>query len=268
MKNQTLVGCMAMALSGYFSGCGAASASSTSTLDNNVTMQGGQWEYVVTPDNGGTTMYLGVNLTKTNVDFNANNLVIFQPSQISLVQNTAPISCGGYSLMGAIGGTKFDGELGTPTGAFGSFSGQLSSNGQSISNGKYSGQACATVPSKVTGTLSGYTVAPLNGTFTGKLTNSAGGTSVMTVSFNQHADFSIGITGTFVENGVTTSFADMAGTDSSLISGASLAFGVDTINVNGNSQYSGMGHWNPTATQIDLYLAGANESIVGTLTKQ
>ncbi len=175
-------------------------------------MQGGQWEYVVTPDNGGTTMYLGVNLTKTNVDFNANNLVIFQPSQISLVQNTAPISCGGYSLMGAIGGTKFDGELGTPTGAFGSFSGQLSSNGQSISNGKYSGQACTTMPSKVSGTLTGYTVAPLNGTFTGKLTSTANGASVVTVSSpTERRLLSPGITGTFVENGVTTSFADMAG---------------------------------------------------------
>src|SRR5579871_3316033 len=157
MRNRMLVVCMAIVLSGYFSGCGAASASSTSTLENNVTMQGGQWEYVVTPDNGGTAMYLGVNLTKTNADFNANNLVIFQPSQITLTQNTGPIACSGYSFMGVIGGAKFDGELGTPTGAFGSFSGELSSNGQSISNGKYSGQGCAAIPSKVTGSLTGYT---------------------------------------------------------------------------------------------------------------
>lgn len=268
MRNRMLVVCMATVLSGYISGCGAASASSTSTLENNVTMQGGQWEYVVTPDNGGTAMYLGVNLTKTNVEFNANNLVIFQPSQITLAQNTAPIECGSYSFMGLIGGTKFDGELGTPTGAFGSFSGQLSSDGQSISNGKYSGQACATIPSKVTGTLTGYTVAPLNGTFTGKLTSNTNGESVMTVSFTQKADFSVGITGTFVENGVTTSFVDVPGPDSSLISGASVSFGVDAVNVNGKSQYAGMGHWNPKGTQIDLFLSGPNEAIVGTLTKQ
>jgi hypothetical protein len=268
MRNLILVVCLIAVLLGGLSGCGSASAtSSTASSDENVIMQGGQWEYVVTPQNG-IKMYFGTNLPTTNANFSASNLVIFQPSQISLTQNIAPISCEQYSINGAIGGMEVDAKIATPTGAFASFSGQLSADGQSISNGKYTGQACTVAPSNVTGTLTGYTVAPLNGTFTGTLTSSAYGASVMTVDFEQAVAYTVKIAGTFVENGVTTSFTDMPGTDSSLISGASLFFGVDAVNVNGKSQFTGLGHMNPTGTQIDIYLGGPNETIIGTLTKQ
>ena len=268
MKNLTLVVCVVVLLLGGVSGCGSAGAtSSTAANAENVTMQGGQWEYVVTPQSG-IQMYFGTNLPTTNANFSASNLVIFQPSQISLTQNSAPISCEQYSINGAIGGTEVDAKIATPTGAFASFSGQLSADGQSISNGKYTGQGCTAVPSNVTGTLTGYTVAPLNGTFTGTLTSSTSGASVMTADFEQGVAYTVKIAGTFVENGVTTSFMDMPGTDSSLISGASLFFGIDTVNVNGKGQYQGLGHMNPTGTQIDIYLAGGNDTIIGTLTKQ
>jgi hypothetical protein len=266
MKNLILVVCVAIVVLGCVSGCG--SAASASSVDS-VTMQGGQWEYVVTPENGGITMYFGTNLPMTNADFNASNVQIFQPSQISSTQNIAPIVCAGYSLNGAIGGTKIDGQIATPTGKFASFSGQLSSNGQAISDGKYSGQNCSVASTAtIKGTLTGYTVAPLNGTFTGRLTSSANGSIVMTVAFTQNPDFSITMAGTFVENGVTTSFTNTQVPDSNLIEGASVSFGADTVNVNGKSQYSGMGHLNPTATQMDLYFAGPNDTIIGTLTKQ
>jgi hypothetical protein len=268
MRNLTLVVCVIAVLLGGQSGCGSAGAtSSTASNAENLTMQGGQWEYVVTPQNG-IKMYFGTNLPTTNVNFSASNLVIFQASQISLTQNIAPISCEQYSINGAIGGAEVDAKIATPTGAFASFSGQLSADGQSISNGKYTGQACTVAPSNVSGTLTGYTVAPLNGTFRGKLTSSANGASVMTVNFEQSVAYTVKIAGTFVENGVTTSFTDTPGTDSSLISGASLFFGVDTVNVNGKSQLTGMGHMNPTGTQIDIYLAGPNETIIGTLAKE
>jgi hypothetical protein len=266
MKNLMVVVCVGIVVLGCVSGCG--SAASASSVES-VTMQGGQWEYVVTPENGGITMYFGTNLPMTNADFNASNVQIFQPSQISSTQNIAPIVCAGYSLNGAIGGTKIDGQIATPTGKFASFSGQLSSNGRAISDGKYSGQNCAVASTAtIKGALTGYTVAPLNGTFTGRLTSSANGSSVMTVAFTQNSDFSVTIAGTFVENGVTTSFTNTQVPDSNLIEGASVFFGADTVNVNGKSQYSGMGHLNPTATQMDLYFAGPNDTIIGTLTKQ
>jgi len=266
MKNLIVVVCVAIVVLGCVSGCG--SAASASSVDS-VTMQGGQWEYVVTPENGGITMYFGTNLPMTNADFNASNVQIFQPSQIGSTQNIAPIVCSGYSLNGAIGGTKIDGQIATSTGKFASFSGQLSSNGQAISDGKYSGQNCAIASTAtIKGTLTGYTVAPLNGTFTGKLTSSADGASVMTVAFTQNSDFSVNIAGTFVENGVTTSFTNTQEPGSSAIEGASVFFGANTVNVNGKSQYSGMGHLNPAGTQMDLYFAGPNDTIIGTLTKQ
>src|ERR1700743_1242697 len=151
MRNLTLVVCLVAVLLGGISGCGSASEGSTA---ENVTMEGGQWEYVDTPENGGITMYFGTNLPMTNANFNASNVQIFQPSQIGSPQNIAPIVCAGYSLNGVIGGAKIDGHVVTPTGAFASFSGQLSANGQAISDGKYSGQSC-TIASTATikGTL-------------------------------------------------------------------------------------------------------------------
>ena len=260
MKVLTLVVCLAI----FIAGCGSAGARSTA---NNVTMQGGQWEYVVMPENGGITMYFGTNVPTTSATFDASNVVIFQPSQITLTQNLAPISCSGYSINGTIGGTKIDGQFSTPTAAFASFSGQLNSNGQSISDGKYSGQTCGN-PSNVHGTLTGYTVAPLNGTFTGTLTSNPYGSDIMTVTFAQNPDFSVNVLGTFVENGVTTTFVNMPAAASSLIVGASLFFGANTVTVNGNSQFSAQGHLNPAGTELTIELNGPSEAAIGTLTKQ
>jgi hypothetical protein len=265
MKKLMVVVCLGVATLGGVSGCGSAAASSSA---ENTTMQGGQWEFVVTPENSGITMYLGTNLPSTNANFNANNLQIFQPSQITLGQNSAPISCGGYTINGAIKGTSVDAQVATPTATAASITGQLSANGEAISNGKYTGQNCASQPNTITGTLTGYIVQSLNGTFTGKLTSNPFGSSVMTVSFTQNGDFSVTMKGTFVENGVTTTFSDDPGTDSSVIEGASVFFGVNTVNVNGKAHYTGLGHLNPAGTQMDLYLGGPNDTIIGTLTKQ
>jgi hypothetical protein len=247
-------------------GCGSAAASSGSTAEN-VTMQGGQWEYVVTPENGGTTMYFGTNVPTSNSTFDVNNVAIFQPSQISLTQNTGPVACETYALNGKIGGSKIEGQFDTPTGDFASFSGQLSGDGKSISDGKYSGRNCDR-SSKIEGTLTGYTVAPLNGTFTGNLTSDTQGSDIMTITFTRNPDKSVSIAGTFVEKGVTTSFVGMNGDSTALFTGASVFFGANTANVNGNSQFSGMGHSNPAATELTLQINGPNEQAIGTLKKQ
>ena len=116
--------------------------------------------------------------------------------------------------------------------------------------------------------VTGYTVAPLNGTFTGTLTSNPYGSDIVTVAFTQNPDFSVNVMGTFVENGVTTSFVNMPGAASSFIVGASLFFGANTVNVNGNSQFSALGHLNPAGTQLTIELNGPNETAIGTLTKQ
>ena len=74
MRNLTLVVWLAIVISGLW-GCGPAGASS----NENVTMQSGQWELVVTPDNGSTTMLLDANLSGTNAQVSATNAQIFQP---------------------------------------------------------------------------------------------------------------------------------------------------------------------------------------------
>jgi hypothetical protein len=262
VKNLMLVVCLAVVAAG----CGSAAASSSSTAES-FTMQGGQWEYVVTPENGGTTMYFGTNVPTSNSTFGVNNVAIFQPSQVSLMQNTGPVACETYTLNGKIDGTKIEGQFDTPSGEFASFSGQLSADGKSISDGKYSGLNCGST-SKIKGTLTGYTVAPLNGTFTGTLTSNTQGSDVVTITFTQNPDKSVGIAGTFVEKGVTTSFVGMTGDSAVLIAGASIFFGANTANVNGSSQFSAMGHSNPTATQFTLEINGPNEGAVGTLKKQ
>jgi hypothetical protein len=245
-------------------GCGSAAASSTA---ENFTMQGGQWEYVVTPENGGTTMYFGTNVPTSNSTFDVANVAIFQPSQISLMQNTGPVACETYTLNGKIDKAKIEGEFGTPSGEFASFTGQLSADGKSISDGKYSGLNCDGT-SKIKGTLTGYTVAPLNGTFTGTLTSNTQGADVVTVTFTQNPDKSVGIAGMFVEKGVTTSFVGLTGDSDVLVAGASIFFGANTANVNGTSQFSAMGHSNPAAAELTLEINGPNEGAIGTLKKQ
>lgn len=60
------------------------------------------------------------------------------------------------------------------------------------------------------GTFTGYTVEPLNGTFLGTLTSSLYGADVVTVSFTQNPDYTLSVTGTSVENGLTTAFTTLA----------------------------------------------------------
>jgi hypothetical protein len=257
-----LVVCLAVVAAG----CGSAAASSSSTAEN-VTMQGGQWEYVVTPENGGTTMYFGTNVPTSNATFDVNNVAIFQPSQISLTQNTGPVACQTYTLNGKIDKSKIEGQFDTPTGDFASFSGQLSADGKSISDGKYSGQNCDSF-SKIQGTLTGYTVEPLKGTFTGTLTSNTQGSDIMTITFTQNVDKSVSIAGAFVEKGVTTSFVGATGDSAAVFTGASVFFGANAANVNGNSLLAGMGHSNPAATELTLQINGPNEQAIGTLKRQ
>jgi hypothetical protein len=245
-------------------GCGMGSMPSTA---NNVLMKGGQWEFVVKAEDGAAATYYEANLPATNVGFNVPNAEIFQPSQWT-VPNTEPIFCSGYFLDGNISGAKLDGKIagGFPLSQFASFSGELDADGQSISTGQYSGGTCRVNGALNTkGALTGYTVLPLNGMFTGTLTSSQYGASVVAISFTQNDDFTLIVTGTSVENGVTSALSGSA--QNSIVLGATPLFGGTATNVNGSSQFGAFGHLNPLATQLMIEIDNGSDSLIGTLTK-
>jgi hypothetical protein len=246
-------------------GCGMSSMPSTA---NNVLMKGGQWEFAVKAEDGAAATYYEANLPATNVGFNVPNAEIFQPLQWT-VPNTEPIFCSGYFLDGNISGAKLDGKIagGFPLSHFASFSGELDADGQSISTGQYSGGTCrlnGTV--NTTGSFTGYTVPPLNGMFTGTLTSSLHGVTVVAISITQNDDFTITATGTSVENGVTSALASLPGQDS-IVLGATTFFGGTATNVNGSPQFGAFGHLNPLGTQLMIEIDNTTDSITGTLTK-
>ena len=250
-------------------GCGSGSGST----ENNVTMQGGQWEYVVTPGDGSTTMYIEANVPQANAKFSGTNAVIFQPSQIGAVDSTSPIYCGGYDLNADITGSSLKGKFSIATQGvhFADFSGDLASNGQSISNGKYSGGACSVLNlPEVKGKFSGYTIAPINGTYTGTLTSSLYGPDVVTLSIKQNPDFSLTVSGTSVENGVSTVLVGSNLNSDTSVKGATVAIFGPSQNVNGSTDFTINAHANPAATQLTVaYMNfGPDEMVTGVLTRQ
>jgi hypothetical protein len=276
MKTAALVVCLGMVVWG----CGSGNMVNVA---RNVVMKGGQWEYVVTPNSGGAALNFEANVPGTNLQFNGTNAMIFYPSQVGLTgPTTTPIYCSSLAFNGEINGNTVKGSFdwANTSERFASFSGELTADGQSLSNGAYSGQSCAAGDSPGTpkpdfkGTLTGSIIAPVNGTYSGKLTSSLFGADVVTFVITQNPDFSLNISGTSVENGVTTMFASLpqSQTPASLgvVTGASVFWGGTAENVNGSQDFSFSGHLNPTATQLTatIFQVGSNETVTGTLTRQ
>jgi hypothetical protein len=284
MRKVMLVVCVAVGILGM-SGCGSAGASST----ENVNMQSGQWELVVTPDNGSTTMLLDANLSGTNAQFSATNAQIFQPSQIGLIASTSPIYCSSLNIDANVKKNNLRANLEWAAatesfGHFGDLSGELAANGQSISNGNYSGGICSVALNpevsgpQIKGKLTGYTIAPVNGTYSGTLTNSVYGADVVTFTIAQNPDFSLKMSGTSVVNGVTTA---IVGSSNSVTGGLVFLQGT-AENVNGSNYFNFSGHVNPTASQLTVTIMSFNprplndgepspvpaEMLTGILTKQ
>ena len=237
----------------------------------------------MTPDSGGATLNFEANVPGTNLQFNGTNAIIFEPSQVGLTgPTTTPIYCSPFAVNGEINGNAVKGSFdwGNTSQRFASFSGELAADGQSLSNGAYSGQPCTVAGGPGTpmpdfkGTFTGQIIAPANGTYIGKLTSSLFGADVVTFVITQNPDFSLNVSGTSVENGVTTMFAlpPQAQTPASLgaVTGASVFWGGTAENVNGSQNFSFSGHWNPTATQLTatIFQVGSNENVTGTLTRQ
>ena len=275
MKVLTLVVCLAI----FIAGCGSSSAANGSvSTANNVTMQGGQWEYVVTPTNGSITMLLDANLPGTNAQLSATNAQIFQPSQVNLVASTSPIYCSSFNIDASIRDSNLNGKLswGYPAAHFADFSGDLAANGQSISSGTYSGGVCSAASGpgfsgpQIKGTVTGYTIAPVNGTYSGTLTNSLYGPDVVTFTIAQNPDFSLNVSGTSVVNGVSTMLVGSTQLLSNFVTGATVNLSGSAQNVNGSNSFDFSGHVNPTATQLTVALMnlGPTETLIGALTKQ
>ncbi len=278
MKTAALVVCLGMVVLG----CGSGNMVNVA---NNVMMKGGQWEYIVTPNSGGATLNFEENVPGTNLQFNGTNAMIFYPSQVGLTgPTTTPIYCSPFAVNGEINGNAVKGNFdwGDTSQRFASFSGELAADGQSLSNGAYSGQSCSggdgpgTPQPDFKGTLTGNIIAPANGTYSGKLTSSLFGADVVTFVITQNPDFSLNISGTSIENGVTTMFASLpqsqvpAAASLGAVTGASVFWGGTAENVNGSQSFSFSGHLNPTATQLTatLFEVGPNETVTGTLTRQ
>jgi hypothetical protein len=96
----------------------------------------------------------------------------------------------------------------------------------------------------------------------------------VTFVITQNPDFSLNVSGTSVENGVTTIFAllpqSQSPTSLGAVTGASVFWGGTAENVNGSQSFSFSGHLNPTATQLTatIFQVGPNETVTGTLTRQ
>jgi hypothetical protein len=277
MKNVALVVCLGM----FMWGCGSGNMVNVA---KNEVMKGGQWEYVVTPDTGGNALNFEANVPGTNLQFNGTNAMIFYPSQVGLTgPTTTPIYCSPFAFNGEINGDAVKGNFdwGDTSQQFASFSGELAADGQSLSNGTYSGQSCAdgdgpgTPKPNFKGSFTGQIIAPVNGTYSGTLTSSLFGADVVTFVITQNSDFSLNISGTSVENGVTTTFASLPqspvpGIPQALVTGANVGWSGTAENVNGSKNFSFSGHLNATATQltVTIFQVWPNETVTGTLTRQ
>lgn len=276
MKNVGLVVCLGMCIVG----CGSGNMVNVA---KNEVMKGGQWEYVVTPDSGGKALNFEANVPGTNFQFNGTNAMIFYPSQVGLTgPTTTPIYCSPFAFNGEINGNAVKGNFdwGDTSEQFANFSGELAADGQSISNGTYSGQSCAngdgpgTPKPSFKGTFIGQIIAPANGTYSGTLTSSLFGADVVTFVITQNVNFSLNISGTSVENGVSTTFALLPQSQSlasqGMATGANVVWSGTAENVNGSQTFSFSGHLNPTATQLTatIFQVGSNETVTGTLTRQ
>jgi hypothetical protein len=86
----------------------------------------------------------------------------------------------------------------------------------------------------------------------------------------QNPDFSLNVTGTSVENGVTTALISSSAPQSNIVSGATTYISGTAQNVNGSEPFVISAHLNPAATQLTItdMNFGATENVTGALTKQ
>lgn len=241
-------------------------------------MQAGQWEFVVTPNNGSAVFYVEANLTASGETVFAAvaNTGIYQ-QQTFTGEGIGAGFCGNQTLNGNISGDTLTGNTNDGgSSAYATFSATIAANNQSVSGGTYTGGSCGFDGSTTTGTFTGYVVAPLNGTFAGTLTSTSYGADQVSILITQNSNFDFTVSGTSVEGGETNSISaplgssnDGANNYSNVIGATIGAYGTAT-NVNGTSNFEAVGHFNPTGTQLTIRTLDTTTGEVntGTLTKQ
>jgi hypothetical protein len=270
-----IIFCVALA------GCGVSSSGSGPNSTNNATMQQGQWEFAIAPNNS-NPVYLDANLIVSSasnsgsgddVSSTAFNTLLFVNG--GAIANGLFGSCTNLAINGTLSGNTLTVFLISPGSSApnnGSFSGTISNNGLSVSNGSYSILGmCGFAPANTGGTITGYTIAPVNGTFSGTLTDAFGNMNSVVMQMSQNSNFGITASGTSTASGVITnlSIAPNVGNGgfSNVIGATIQATGTGT-NISGNSQFQVFGHFNPAATQITLGFLSGNVWKTGVLTKQ
>jgi hypothetical protein len=262
MKRQSnllaLVFCMAVF------GCGGRGSNSGGSPPSSATMQAGQWEFVATPTNG-QPVFVEVNLTVSGdtVSSTLPNTELFQPtgSTFSVCTN---LTVNGSMSNGILTGTLRSSSVSA------TFSGAtIASDGKSVSGGSYNAlNLCGLAANQSSGIFTGYAVAPLNGTFSGTITGS-GQPQQITIQITQDFNFGITASGTSIQSGVTSTLAISPNSNLPFnvdIKGAIVFASGTATNVNGTTQFTLLGHLNPTATQITILDQTGTQT--GTLTKQ
>jgi hypothetical protein len=92
----------------------------------------------------------------------------------------------------------------------------------------------------------------------------------VTFSIVQNPDFTLKVSGTVVENGVTSALVPSATPMASSVFGATISIGGLANNINGSNPFDFSGHLNSESTQITITNMdiGPNENFAGALTQQ
>ena len=110
---------------------------------------------------------------------------------------------------------------------------------------------------------------PSMGPSRGILNSSLHGSAIVTFSITQNPDFTLKVSGTIVENGVTSTLVPTDVPSNTSVLGATVNIGGLAININGSNPFGFIGHLNPEATQITItnMSIGTNENVTGALTE-
>jgi hypothetical protein len=242
----------------------------------NVTMQAGQWEFVV--NNG--LYYVEANVTDSGgaISSIVYNTQVFNPAQ-EVASAPPGVDCGNVEMSGAISAYSLTGSLESGNNPIMNFTGSVDSTGQSVLGGTSSApnEVCGVFNSEVSGgTFTGYTVPPFNGTYTGQITSWPSGTSplTLTLTLTQSPNFVIGGSGQW---GTETLVFPNSPAGNNVYSGViGATFTLEGTFANGSYAAQIQGHANSDGTQVavnflysspPLSLTGGTW-LTGTLTKQ
>jgi hypothetical protein len=247
-------------------GCGGGSVQQ-SVVPTSAAMQVGQWEFVVTPNNGSAPLYIESNLSDNGPGlYSAQSQTMLYVSGGGYPQDEGGLfsACFNFEFNANPTGKSLAGILNSSNAVLLNASGTLTTADQVASGGTYTPTDPAVCGFQVGtgGTFSGYTVAPLNGTYSGTLSDG----STTSLQITQNADFTVNGTGTSTVPGTVTTLT----LNPSDVIGAWFQAGGTATNPNGTSSLQISGHFDAAATHllVAFYQFNGHTWVTGTLTKQ